>query len=153
MCGLPLGRCVCRMPTMRACLLRPYHCRQAFSIGVVSIMGALEGCFEFALFTHGRFIHTTFTPGNNITFTDNSSNPVQITSSAPDMTNPVWFMVGCVMLATVLILFFNSNYKRLEVRFTFSACLFCLLSDELLFSLLTSNAVRHALPSGRILCG
>ncbi len=33
----------------------------------------------------------------------------------PDMKMSLWFMVACVGVAAFLMLFFNTNYKRLEV--------------------------------------
>ena len=57
--------------------------------------------------------HTHLHPGKNRTFFDNATNT---TTGSPDMENSTWFMLGCILLATILILFFNTNYKRLEAR-------------------------------------
>ena len=56
--------------------------------------------------------HYMLFAGKNITFFDPKTNE---THSAPEMENPTWFMAGCVVVATILILFFKTNYKRLEV--------------------------------------
>ena len=51
------------------------------------------------------------TAGKDEIFVDPRTNT---TTRAPNMENSTWFMAGCVVLATVLILFFRTNYKRLE---------------------------------------
>ena len=46
-------------------------------------------------------------------------------ASAPSMWLSSWFMAGCVLLAALLMICFNTNYKRLEVRFRHLSVLCC----------------------------